>query len=369
MRNRTQRKPSPSFSVRSEKICDARVWRRRPERVARALAFLTSGASKAPVDVLNGAVFKESYEGMVLVQDIEFYSLCEHHLLPFHGRAHIAYLPAGRVLGLSKLPRLLDIYARRLQVQERLTEQVARAVQQAIGPRGVAVRIEAAHFCMMMRGVEKQQSLTVTTSFLGAFDRGMDLRQEFFSSLRPLPRGENPGPRETRLQASFPSSPPRDDAAPGVAEGPDGHRAGRFGVFAPDPPPVPRGKYPQRVGPRPRAAAALSYSRWLASIHEFFSWTWIASNAQIGRGVVTGGLGGLDDVLGGGDHVSLVLDQLLDHVGGLGHTRGLLDLRQAGVLGEGPGRHAPRGRGCARRSRPRPEPAPCTRSRTACGAW
>jgi len=142
-----------------------------PARVARAMAFLNSGASQSPLDVLNGAIFTETYEGMVLVQDIEFYSLCEHHLLPFHGRAHVAYLPAGRVIGLSKLPRLLDVYARRLQVQERLTDQVARAVQQAIEPRGVAVRLEAAHFCMMMRGVEKQQSLTMTSSFLGAFDR------------------------------------------------------------------------------------------------------------------------------------------------------------------------------------------------------
>lgn len=217
-----------------------------PARVAKAMAFLNSGASKTPLDVLNGAIFNESYDGMVLVQDIEFYSLCEHHLLPFHGRAHIAYLPAGRVIGLSKLPRLLDIYARRLQVQERLTEQVARAVQQAIEPRGVAVRLEAAHFCMMMRGVEKQQSLTTTSSFLGAFDRDMSLRQEFFSSLR---RSSNGAPEESRLH---PSSSAPSPGAPAPSQDGQEPEARHVGVFIPEPPPVPRGKYPHRVGPRPR---------------------------------------------------------------------------------------------------------------------
>jgi GTP cyclohydrolase I len=143
------------------------------------MAELTAGYRQAPRDVLNGAVFEEDCEGMVLVKDIEFYSLCEHHLLPFHGTASIAYLPAGRVLGLSKLPRLLEVYARRLQVQERLTRQVARAVEEAIAPRGVAVAVEALHFCMMMRGVEKQRSRTVTAEFLGAFRESAELRGEF----------------------------------------------------------------------------------------------------------------------------------------------------------------------------------------------
>jgi len=215
-----------------------------PARVARAMAFLNSGASQSPLDVLNGAIFTETYEGMVLVQDIEFYSLCEHHLLPFHGRAHVAYLPAGRVIGLSKLPRLLDVYARRLQVQERLTDQVARAVQQAIEPRGVAVRLVAAHFCMMMRGVEKQQSLTMTSSFLGAFDRDLSLRQEFLASLRGPAERVPAGPRAAGPSTAAPESP-----SAATATTPD---AGRTGVYSPPAPPVARGKYPQRVGPRPR---------------------------------------------------------------------------------------------------------------------
>ena len=170
-----------------------------PKRVAKALAFLNSGATKSARDVLNGAVFSEAYRGLVLVQGIEFYSLCEHHMLPFAGKAHIAYLPAGRVIGLSKLPRLLDVFARRLQVQERLTEQVARAVQDAIRPRGVAVRLEAVHFCMMMRGVEKQESKTTTTAWRGAFERDASLRQEFLASVRGLAAEPSPrGPREMR---------------------------------------------------------------------------------------------------------------------------------------------------------------------------
>ena len=155
-----------------------------PERVAKSLAFLTSGASKTMADVLNGAVFTEEYDQMVLVKDIEFYSLCEHHMLPFFGKAHIAYLPAGRVVGLSKLPRLLEVYARRLQVQERLTQQVAWAIQEAVRPRGVAVMLEAAHFCMMMRGVEKQNSKTVTSALLGEFRDSPALRNEFLSAVR-----------------------------------------------------------------------------------------------------------------------------------------------------------------------------------------
>jgi GTP cyclohydrolase IA len=155
-----------------------------PERVAKSLAFLTSGADRTTADVLNGAVFTEDYDQMVLVKDIEFYSLCEHHMLPFFGKAHIAYLPAGRVVGLSKLPRLLEVYARRLQVQERLTQQVAWAIQEALRPRGVAVMLEAAHFCMMMRGVEKQNSKTVTSALLGEFRDSPALRSEFLSAVR-----------------------------------------------------------------------------------------------------------------------------------------------------------------------------------------
>jgi GTP cyclohydrolase I len=157
---------------------------RTPERVAKALAFLNSGASRGPQDVLNGAVFSESDRGLVLVQDVEFYSLCEHHLLPFHGRAHLAYLPEGRVIGPSKLPRLLDVFARRLQLQERLTEQLAKAIEDAIAPRGVAVMLEAVLFCMMMRGLEKQESRTTTTAWLGAFGRDFELRREFLASVR-----------------------------------------------------------------------------------------------------------------------------------------------------------------------------------------
>ncbi len=191
-----------------------------PERVAKALAFLTSGAKQSPKDVLNGAVFSESYGGLVLVQGIEFYSLCEHHLLPFHGKAHIAYLPAGRIIGLSKLPRLLDVFARRLQVQERLTEQVARAVEDAIRPRGVAVVVEAAHFCMMMRGVEKQHSQTTTAVWLGAFERDAALRQEVLASIHraalPTTAARPQERQETRRDSAVLAFPaeygdPRDD--------------------------------------------------------------------------------------------------------------------------------------------------------------
>lgn len=222
---------------------------RTPERVAKAMAFLNSGACRIPLDVLNGAVFTETFKGMVLVQDIGFYSLCEHHLLPFHGRAHIAYLPAGRVIGLSRLPRLLDVFARRLQVQERLTDQVARAVQSAIEPRGVAVRLEAAHVCMMMRGVEKQESITMTSSFLGAFQRDMALRQEFYSALGAAPTPAPGRLREARseiaslrLSASAELEPIPAPSVPST----------RIGVFTGESTSVPRGKYPQRVGARPR---------------------------------------------------------------------------------------------------------------------
>jgi GTP cyclohydrolase I len=163
---------------------DREGLRRTPQRMAKALAYLTGGATMTLKDVFNGAIFTERYDQMVLVKDIEFYSLCEHHILPFHGRAHIAYLPAGKVVGLSKLPRLLDMYARRLQVQERLTQQVAEALQDALHPRGVAVMVEAAHFCMMMRGVEKQNSTTVTSALLGVFRDDPALRNEFLQAVR-----------------------------------------------------------------------------------------------------------------------------------------------------------------------------------------
>jgi GTP cyclohydrolase IA len=156
-----------------------------PERVAKALQYLTSGYSKTVADILNDAIFTEPYDEMVVVKDIEVYSLCEHHLLPFFGKAHIAYLPAGRIVGLSKLARLVDMFARRLQVQERLTTQVAEALQEALKPAGVGVVIEASHFCMMMRGVEKQNSMAVTSCMLGAFRESRMTREEFLQLIRP----------------------------------------------------------------------------------------------------------------------------------------------------------------------------------------
>jgi len=155
--------------------------RRTPMRVARSLEFLTSGYGADPKRVVNGAIFEEKVSEMVLVRDIEFYSLCEHHLLPFYGKVHVAYLPAGRVIGLSKLPRLVEIFARRLQVQERMTVQIAQAVQSALQPAGVAVVAEAAHLCMMMRGVAKQSSITTTSCMLGAFREDSRTRSEFLS--------------------------------------------------------------------------------------------------------------------------------------------------------------------------------------------
>lgn len=140
-----------------------------PKRVARSLEALTAGYRLDARDVVGDAVFTESSQGPVLIRDIEFYSLCEHHMLPFFGVAHVAYLPAGRVIGLSKVPRIVDVFARRLQVQERITSQVADALEQILQPRGVAVMVEAAHFCMMMRGVQKQQSRTTTIEYRGAY--------------------------------------------------------------------------------------------------------------------------------------------------------------------------------------------------------
>jgi GTP cyclohydrolase I len=156
---------------------------RTPERFAKAYQYLTKGYKEDPAEVLNGALFTVDYDEMVIVKDIEMFSLCEHHMLPFFGKVHIAYIPKGKVVGLSKLPRLVEVFARRLQVQERLTVEIAEALQRAIRPLGVGVVIEARHLCMMMRGVEKQHSATVTSSMLGAF-RAAQTRQEFLSLIR-----------------------------------------------------------------------------------------------------------------------------------------------------------------------------------------
>jgi len=152
--------------------------------VVEALSFLTSGYERSVEDVIRDAVFEEQYLEMVLVRDIELYSLCEQHLLPFFGRAHVAYIPNGRIIGLSKLPRLVEVFSRRLQTQERLTVQIAEALDRALAPQGVAVIIEAAHLCMMMRGVEKQNSQTVTSSMLGSFNSDPRMRAELMTLLR-----------------------------------------------------------------------------------------------------------------------------------------------------------------------------------------
>jgi GTP cyclohydrolase IA len=153
---------------------------RTPERYAEALQYLTKGYREAPEEILKDALFSVNYDEMVIVKDIEMFSLCEHHLLPFFGKVHVAYIPKGKVIGLSKVPRLVEVFARRLQVQERLTVQIAETIQNTIQPLGVGVVIEARHLCMMMRGVEKQHSATVTSSMLGAF-RAQQTRQEFLA--------------------------------------------------------------------------------------------------------------------------------------------------------------------------------------------
>jgi GTP cyclohydrolase I len=155
--------------------------RHTPERFEKALRFLTSGYLQDPEKVLNGAMFSVCYDQMVLVKDIEVYSLCEHHMLPFFGKCHVAYIPNKKVVGLSKIPRLVNMFARRLQLQERLTNQIATAFQQKIMPIGVGVVLEARHLCMVMRGVEKQNSQTVTSAMLGAFRDNMQTREEFLS--------------------------------------------------------------------------------------------------------------------------------------------------------------------------------------------
>jgi len=154
---------------------------RTPDRAEKALRFLTSGYQTDVESIVNGALFNQKVDEMVVVKDIEFYSMCEHHLLPFFGTMHVAYLPKDKVIGLSKIPRIVDMFARRLQLQERLTQDVAETIQEVLEPRGVGVICEARHFCMMMRGVEKQHSGTVTSAMLGAFREGKETRDEFLS--------------------------------------------------------------------------------------------------------------------------------------------------------------------------------------------
>lgn len=158
--------------------------RKTPERFEKALKFLTSGYNQNLDSVLNGATFSVAYDEMVVVKDIEFFSLCEHHLLPFFGKAHVAYLPSKRVLGLSKIARLVNMYARRLQIQERMTSQIAEAISEKISPEGVGVIIEARHLCMQMRGVEKQHGQAVTSAMLGSFRHNKQTRDEFLSLVR-----------------------------------------------------------------------------------------------------------------------------------------------------------------------------------------
>jgi GTP cyclohydrolase IA len=154
-----------------------------PARIEKALTFLTKGYEQNPTEILRGALFDVDYDEMVIVKDIEMYSLCEHHMLPFFGKVHVAYIPKRKVIGLSKIPRLVEVFARRLQVQERLTRQIADAIQEAIAPQGVGVVIEARHLCMMMRGIEKQNSSTVTSAMVGCF-RQKETRGEFLSLVR-----------------------------------------------------------------------------------------------------------------------------------------------------------------------------------------
>jgi GTP cyclohydrolase I len=155
-----------------------------PERVEKSMTFLTKGYDEDPAKVLHGALFDVDYDEMVIVKDVEMFSLCEHHMLPFFGKVHVAYIPKGKVIGLSKIARLVEVFARRLQVQERLTRQIADSLQEAIAPQGVGVVIEARHLCMMMRGIEKQNSSTVTSAMLGCFQQ-KETRSEFLSLVRP----------------------------------------------------------------------------------------------------------------------------------------------------------------------------------------
>jgi len=163
---------------------DREGLQRTPQRVKQALSFLTQGYRMDPEKVINEALFSEDYEEMIVQKDIDFYSLCEHHLLPFFGKAHVAYIPHHKIVGISKLARLVDVYARRLQVQERLTNQIANIIMEKLDPLGVAVVIEAEHLCMRMRGVEKQNSCIITSTLLGAFRTRQDTRAEFMNLIR-----------------------------------------------------------------------------------------------------------------------------------------------------------------------------------------
>jgi GTP cyclohydrolase IA len=156
-----------------------------PERVARALSYLTKGYDEDPAKVIGGALFTEEYSEMIVVKNIDFFSLCEHHILPFYGKAHVAYIPQGKIVGISKLARLVEVFARRLQVQERMTKQIASTVQEQLNPLGVGVVMEAEHLCMRMRGVEKQNSIVVTSTMLGAFRANLPTRQEFMTLINP----------------------------------------------------------------------------------------------------------------------------------------------------------------------------------------
>ena len=162
---------------------------RTPNRVRRALEYLTKGYQQDPQALLQKALFTVTYDEMVIVKDIEMFSLCEHHMLPFFGKVHVAYIPKGKVIGLSKIPRLIEMFSRRLQIQERLTTQIAETIQNAIQPQGVGVVIEARHLCMMMRGVEKQHSAAVTSSMLGCFREELETRSEFLSLIRNRANG------------------------------------------------------------------------------------------------------------------------------------------------------------------------------------
>ncbi|MBK7875033.1 MAG: GTP cyclohydrolase I FolE [Planctomycetes bacterium] len=159
---------------------------RTPERVERAYAELTQGSTQTVADVVGNGVFDEDCSEMVLVKDIEFYSLCEHHMLPFFGKVHVAYIPDGRIIGLSKIPRIVDVFAKRLQVQERMTVQIAQAIQDVLQPKGVGVVADAAHLCMMMRGVQKQNSSTMTSCLLGTFRSDFRTRNEFLGLVRSI---------------------------------------------------------------------------------------------------------------------------------------------------------------------------------------
>jgi GTP cyclohydrolase I len=160
-----------------------------PERVRKSMEFLTRGYTEDPEALLKAALFTEPYDEMVIVKDVEMFSLCEHHMLPFFGKVHVAYIPNGKVIGLSKIPRLVELFSRRLQIQERLTTQIAETIQKVVEPQGVGVVIEARHLCVMMRGVEKQHSAAVTSSMLGSFRTEQETRQEFLSLIRQRPNG------------------------------------------------------------------------------------------------------------------------------------------------------------------------------------